>query len=240
MKKSLVVTAALAAALLSAQASAAPIAEPGREISVETPGYTFYYSYPAAAGRIPALKKWLDEDAVSEQKEIATAADADKDHGKFESSVIWEVVTELPGWLSLTGAYWAYVGGAHGGGWTKGLLWDKTENREVEALDLFTSPKALLNVVNKLFCAELERQYREKNGSTEGYYGCPNPVDPKSGVVMILGSSDHAHFTRIGFLLATNVAGPYVAGEFEVTLPVTPDVLAAVRPEYRASFAAKP
>jgi hypothetical protein len=55
---------------------------------------------------------------------------------------------------------------------------------------------------------------------------------------MILGSGDRQHFTRIGILIGPYEAGPYAEGDYEITLPVTPEVLAAVKPEYRADFAA--
>src|ERR1700748_1271829 len=107
----------LAAACLltvATAASAAPIAAPWRQIHVKTADYDFTYSYPAAAGRIPALKAWLDKDASKQQTDIASsagegAADAKKDGRDFngyDSSTDWQVVTELPGWLSLSGDLW--------------------------------------------------------------------------------------------------------------------------------------
>ena len=46
------------------------------------------------------------------------------------------------------------------------------------------------------------------------------------------------HRDRIGILIGPYEAGPYAEGGYEVTLPVTPAILAVVKPEYRASFAA--
>ena len=54
---------------------------------------------------------------------------------------------------------------------------------------------------------------------------------------LILGSRNHKTFDRIGFLIAPYEAGPYAEGSYEVTLPVTPAVLAAVKPEWRGAFA---
>lgn len=101
------------------------------------------------------------------------------------------------------------------------------------------SPAALSAATQTPFCAALDRQRAERRDQ---------PIDPRSSnpfddcldpaaQVVILGSADHAHFTRIGFLMGPYAAGPYVEGDYEVTLPVTPAVLAAVRPEYRATFA---
>ena len=54
---------------------------------------------------------------------------------------------------------------------------------------------------------------------------------------MILGSSNRKTFTRIGILVAPYSAGPFAEGTYEVTVPVTPAIIAAVKPQYRASFA---
>ena len=51
-----------------------------------------------------------------------------------------------------------------------------------------------------------------------------------------IGSSSGKAFDRVGFLIAPYLAGPYVEGSYEVTLPLTPGLLATVKPQYRASF----
>ena len=45
-------------------------------------------------------------------------------------------------------------------------------------------------------------------------------------------------FDRVGFLIDPYTAGPYAEGTYEVTLPVTRAILAAVKPEYAESFTA--
>jgi hypothetical protein len=40
-------------------------------------------------------------------------------------------------------------------------------------------------------------------------------------------------------LVAPYNAGPYAEGSYEVTVPVTPEILALVKAEYRDSFAVK-
>lgn len=54
---------------------------------------------------------------------------------------------------------------------------------------------------------------------------------------IILGSSNGQQFDRIGVLIAPYQAGPYSEGDYEVTLPVTRAVLAALKPQYRSVFA---
>ena len=62
---------------------------------------------------------------------------------------------DLPGWLSLSGTSGDYTGGAHPNHGPTALLWDKTANRQVKALDLFQSKAAFSASIRKPFCAAL-------------------------------------------------------------------------------------
>lgn len=220
---------------------------PGRAVEVKAPLYEFSYSYPAAAGRIPALKTWLDKDLARQQAEIATEArdgkeEARKGHFPFngyDASTSWQVVTDLPGWLSLSGMVEDYSGGAHPNHGPVALLWDKQAGRRMKAVDLFDG-RALTAALQPAFCAALNKQRAERRGqpvdpnSTDEFDACLDPAKE----VLILGSADHRKFTRIGILIGPYEAGPYAEGDYEITLPVTPAVIAAARPQYRAAFAA--
>jgi hypothetical protein len=46
----------------------------------------------------------------------------------------------------------------------------------------------------------------------------------------------NGRFDRITFVASPYVAGPYVEGEYEISLPVSSALIAAMKPEYRASF----
>jgi hypothetical protein len=225
-------------------------------IHVQTPLYNFDYSYPAAAGRIPALKAWLDHDAASWQAYVAADAGEAFYRAKLggppfvgsNTRTVWQVVADLPGWLSLSGST-----EAHGQliaqpdqaptSWDHGpmaLLWDKTANRRVEVVDLFVSQAALLEAIREPFCTALNRRRAKTRGApVEAMSAAPfdTCLDPARKGHIILGSADHAHFTRIGVLLGPYAMGSYAEGDYDVTLPVTPAVLSAVRPEYRKAFA---
>jgi hypothetical protein len=246
--KHLLGTAAAVSILLAGSVWAAPVTSPGRTIDVKTTDYTFSYIYPAAAGRIPALKAWLDKDAAERKAQIASfahegRADAktgDFDFSPYDSEAEWRVVTDLPAWLSLSGVMGDYSGGAHPNHGPTAILWDKARNRQIKVVDLFTSPSALRAAIQKPFCAALDQQRAQNRNGERADPGTPSNfaacLDPAKEV-MILGSADHAHFTRIGILMGPYEAGPYIEGDYEVTLPVTSEVLAAIRPEYRLSFA---
>jgi hypothetical protein len=210
--------------------------------------FDFDYAYPAAAGAIPALKALLDADLDKQKAALAAGAREQKAESTKEGFpyrplgnwVAWKVVTDLPGWLSLSADVSDYQGGAHPNHGFDALLWDKQANRRRAPIDLFTSKAALSGAIRKDFCAALDKQRAAKRGepidpkSTNEFDQC---IDPAESTV-ILGSSNHRTFDRVGVLVAPYEAGPYAEGDYEVTLPVTPAVLAAVRPEYRAAFTA--
>jgi hypothetical protein len=209
--------------------------------------YAFDYSYPAEAGAIPALRKRLDRDLADQLfklKDDATKGEAEAQtfgfpYHAYYWSQKWSVVTNLPQWLSLTADYGNFTGGAHGMYWFGALLWDRQANRPRDPLDLFTSKQAFAQALRAPFCAALNRQRAKKRGtpvapgSSDEFDKCIDPADE----TVILGSKDRFGFDRIGIRIAPYNAGPYAEGAYEVTLPVTPAVIAAVRPEFRASFA---
>lgn len=239
-----------ASAAADAAQAMTPPAPAAKAVSVEdqTPLYSFSYAYPAEAAGIPGLKAWLDADLAMEKQAIIAAAkegrqdarDSGLDYMAFDHTTTWDVVADLPGWLSLSAAYEDFTGGAHPNHGFAALLWDKAAGKRIEAADLFVSKAALTAAIQRPFCEMLNRERAEKRGeavdpdSTDEFDACIDPL----GSTVILGTGDKQHFTRIGVLVAPYAAGPYVEGDYEVTLPVTAAVLKAVKPQYRAAFAA--
>jgi hypothetical protein len=240
--------AAPAGAASSAAAAASPAAV-ARTVKEENELYDFEYSYPAAAGVMPALKAALDGELAKRKAElVANAREQRASSGKDDvpyralgSWTEWQVVADLPGWLSLSASVGSYEGGAHPNHWFDTLLWDKRANRRRGPTELFASKEALSRAIRKDFCAALNRQRARKRGepvspgSTDEFDRCVDPVDS----TVILGSSNGRAFDRIGVLVPPYEAGPYAEGDYEVTLPVTAAVMAAVRPEYRTTFVVK-
>ncbi len=235
------------AAVATEPASPAPPAAKAYAVKEDTGLYTFEYSYPAEAAAIPALKAQLDAERDEARSELADLArdwqkemKADgREPMPFDRSISWSVVTDLPGWLSLSGGAYEFTGGAHGNSSSFALLWDKAAGRRREPLALFVSKEAFDAALRDPYCALLNKERAKRR---------EQPVDPNSGdefdrcldpsgVTVLLGSSDRKHFTRIGLIADPYAAGPYVEGEYEVTVPVTPALLKAVKPEYRSAFA---
>jgi hypothetical protein len=237
------------------QVAAAPAAPPPRvtsavpsKVSAQTEDYTFAYSYPAAAAAVPALAAWLDE------RRAAVRAELDRDTAEFraearkegfpyrayDSTTEWKVVTETPRLLSLSADTYAYTGGAHGSPGFDAIVWDKAAGRRLAPTDLFASPAAIQAALGDAFCAALDKGRELRRGepvvrSGDSFSACPKVEE----ATLILGSTDGRAIDRIGLLVGPYVAGPYAEGTYDLTLPVTRAVMAAVKPEYREAFAPK-
>lgn len=219
-----------------------------RAVEEENELYSFHYSYPGAAGRIPALAALLDARLDADRAELtAQTAQAQKDAQAegfpwrpYDRSTAWAVVADLPDWLSMSADLYQYSGGAHGMSTFDSLLWDKRKGAPLAPLALFSSAEALEAAIKPQFCTLLDRQRAAKRGAEESRAGGGlfDECITLASTTVILGSSNRRTFDRIGFLIPPYEAGPYVEGTYEVTLPVTARILAAVRPEYRESFTA--
>ena len=230
------------APLLIALAVAGGVA-PARE--VRTTDYHFSYVVPPAAARIPALNAWLTADAERRQARIAAEAASGRRTARaggfpfnpYDSTATWKVVTDTPRLLSLSADIYAFTGGAHGNPSTAALVWDKTARKRLAPVALFTSPAMIEAATRTHFCPRLkaERDRRLQGAVDTGgpFAQCPAFKD----LVLLLGSTTGRRIDRIGLVADPYVAGSYAEGRYEVTLPVTPALLAAVRPAYRDAFA---
>lgn len=205
----------------------------------------FSYSWPAEVSAVPALAAHLTterDQLLAEQKaewEEAKREFAGEDcvsciNRSFEKG--WEVVADLPRFLSLSATFYVYTGGAHGNGAFDALVWDREGQAFFDPKALFRSEAALQDALGETWCKALKAERMKRLG--EDYYEdsiftCPAIAD----LTVLVGSSDKRRFNRIGLLAAPYVAGAYAEGSYEVTLPVTPKVLAAVKPDYKAAFA---
>lgn len=237
------------ASLAASPAAAATVAPASaRKVSEENDLYVFDYSYPAAAAVIPALKASLDADLDKQKAELVRAATGDKAKAEksgypyhaYSRGYDWQVVTDTPGWLSMSSMVSTYTGGAHPNYWFDTILWDKQANQRRDPKDLFVSKQALAKAIQPEFCRQIDKQRTEKRGepvkkgSDDPFSQCLDPTD----YVVILGSSNGKAFNRIGVLVPPYEAGPYVEGDYEATVPVNAAIIAAVKPEYRSSFVA--
>jgi len=218
-------------------------------VSEDNDLYQFKYAYPAAAGGIPALAAHLD--AARDKAKATLIAESNDDRAQAKANDYpyrphsfgeeWKVVADLPGFLSLSGEFYTFSGGAHGMSGLESLVWDKTAGKALDGVALFASSDALEAALGPKFCAALNkerakrRQQAVPQGSTDEFDRC---VKVSEGTVLV-GSSNARTFDRLTIYLGPYVAGPYAEGAYELDFPVDAAVLAAVKPEYRAAFSAK-
>lgn len=243
---------ATATAEAKAQADAAKsktVGNGARSVAEETDDFLFEYAYPAAAGRIPGLAGLLDKRLDRQRADLAAESERARraarqegfPYNKHSYTAEWKVVAELPKWLSLSADVATYTGGAHGNYTVQSVVWDKDALRLMNAIDLFSSPAALEQAFGDRFCDGLDRERAERRGepapeaSEEQFDQCPG-IDE---LEILVGSSNGRTFNRLTVYAGPYVAGPYAEGAYEVDLPVTREILTAVKPEYREAFSAR-
>ncbi len=219
-----------------------------RQVSEENDDFVFGYSYPQEAGELPGLAAWLDQRLDQQRRTLASESSRGRaqarENGfpfnKYASGTSWEVVADLPGWLSMSAALDSYSGGAHPNYRFDTVVWDKENAAPVEPIAFFTSPEALDTALGARLCEALNAERAERRGapieegSTDTFDACIAPDETN----LLLGSTNGEAFNRIGIQIAPYLAGPYVEGSYEFTFDMDADLLEIVRPEYREDFAA--
>nr|WP_298926040.1 DUF4163 domain-containing protein [uncultured Erythrobacter sp.] len=209
----------------------------------------FSYSWPGEVAAIPALAAELEtqrDKELAQQKTWWEEARADcppvsASCSNFSFELGWQVVADLPRYLSLSSGFYIYTGGAHGNSGRSSLVWDREEETSIEPKAMFASLDALDAAISETACAMLNKERSKRRGGdsygSEGEW--PNQCVTMNETVLFVGSSGGDKFDRLGVYYAPYIAGAYAEGDFEFTLPVTPAVIDALKPEYRGAFAVK-
>ena len=204
----------------------------------------FAYKWPAVVSAIPALAQRFSTErgtALAEQKaewEDAIKEFAGQDCVSCTSrgySKEWKVVADLPRYLSLSADVYLYSGGAHGNSAFDALVWDRETGAAIDPKVMFRWEEDMQAALHRPWCTALKAERTRRLGADyaeDETFGCPDIAQ----LTVLMGSSNKKTFDRIGLIAAPYVAGSYAEGPYEVTLPVTPAVLAAIKPEYRAAF----
>ncbi|MEI7572895.1 MAG: DUF4163 domain-containing protein [Phenylobacterium sp.] len=232
--------------------AAAPATKPRSKpksggVDARTADYVFTYRWPVQVEAIPALRAHLAADQAERKRTLAgeaagarraAAADSDLRFVPYTLQVEWQVVADLPGWLSLSQRNSHFEGGAHPNSGFDSRVWDRKAGRARAPRDIFVSTKALDAAIQGPFCDALDRERAVRRGEPVNR-GSGNDFDAciaPSEQTLILGSTDRKRFDRIGILVSPYAAGPYAEGSYDITVPVTPAVLQAVKPEFRVAF----
>ena len=228
----------------TASATAAPTG--ANEVKETNDLYSFTYSWPAAAGNIPALAERLESQLEKSKRALIDSANKGKEEAEsngfpyntYYFSEKWKVVASLPGWLSLSGDFSTYTGGAHGNYGRETIVWDKTVGRGFPAIEMFTSPRALGDALGDKLCTALDaerakkRKGQPKDKGLAEFDKCPSVAE----ATVLVGSSNGRTFNRIGVWFGPYVAGPYVEGAYELTFGVDQAMIETVKPAYRTAF----
>ncbi|MFD1786382.1 DUF4163 domain-containing protein [Sphingomonas floccifaciens] len=214
-----------------------------------TADYNFRYAIPKVAADYDGLVRHLNADRDKAQASVAKDAAAFRKETvaggfpfrKYESTTDWKQVALTPRFLSLSAETYDYTGGAHGSPGIRALLWDRRDAVVRQPTDLFVSEAAIQQAIGAAFCDALDIQRAKRRGAPvvrgngDSFNDCPKV----SEATLILGSTDGRAVDRIGLLVGPYVAGSYAEGSYDLTLPVTPALIAAVKPDYRSAFATR-
>ena len=237
-------------------AAAPPIAIPGAAakpvaIDEETDLLEFHLAWPAEVSGIAALAAKLREAAMTHKAELLKIAAEDKESRArenfpfhaYEFGQDIEIEGDTPRLLSLSRSWYEFTGGAHPNHGTEGLLWDRQEGREVPFGEIFEAgPAKLETLLKPALCAALNKARAEKRGPDDSaaVVGPDDPFNqcPKlSELAFIPGGNPGHPMTKLTAHADPYIAGPYAEGDYDIELPVTDAMIAALKPDYRSYFA---
>jgi len=219
-----------------------------RKTEEENELFSFAYAWPEQVGAIPALARQLDQRAAQVKAELAQTTRTEKAEFADEQIEIrphsygmeWEVVADTPRFLSLSGNFATYSGGAHGMYGLESLVWDREAGAGMDGKALFVSPAALDAALGEGLCAALNAERAERRGE-------PVPADGDGifdecvgtgEATVLVGSTNGRTFDRIGVWFGPYVAGSYAEGAYELDFPIDAAILRAVKPEFRGALTA--
>ncbi len=218
---------------------------PASDVREKSELIEFAYSYPRDAAQIPELAKFLDGDRQAKRDALVAAADRDRAasakgdfpyhaHSHLQK---WLRVTSTPRFLSLSAEIETYMGGAHGMTGFDTLLWDRNRRTRLKPVDLFTSPEAFDAAIHDDFCVRIKQAKAAKgiqmtDDPDSPFSACP----PASAQTVWLGSSGGRYLDRMTIAIAPYEVGPFAEGSYKINVPVTAELVKAVKPEYQRDF----
>lgn len=204
----------------------------------------FKYEWPAEAAAIPALDARIRADmnnALAEARANAaddwTAAhDEKRDFIQQSYSASWKILGQSSRLLSLEEAEEAFTGGAHPNHDFKALIWDRRLEHAVSVDALLLHARSLPALTRVAYCHALNIERSKRRGG-EKFGGEFDECPKYSDLAIAPADANGNHrFDTIEFVAPPYIAGPYVEGEYLIDLPVTSQLIAAIRPEYRPFF----
>ncbi len=205
----------------------------------------FNYSWSAEASSIPILVRRLRGDLETSwsaasrtaQASRAEAMAAKRPFNGHTFSRRWTTAGQSSRLLSLEGQTLILTGAAQPAHGAEGLLWDRSTRTEIKAERLFAAGNDLGKLVHTPFCVTLEGERARRRGvpvrAGDAFSQCPKLSEL---AVVPADSNANRRFDRFRLIAPNGVAGPYAEGRYDIAVPVTPALRAALKPAYRSSF----
>ena len=208
----------------------------------------FNYAWSAEASAVPALVRRLDSDlettfnatAATAQADRAAAQAAGRRFTGHQFNRRWTTAGQSPRLLSLAGETLYFTGAPYPRHGSDGLLWDRLSRREIGVERLFTAGNNLEKLVRAPFCVTLDGERAKRRGvampTGDAYTACP-----KIGELAVLPADSNAddRFDRIRIIAPPGVVGAS-EGRYDIAIPVTAALRAAISFPYRSSFEVQP
>lgn len=205
----------------------------------------FHFGWSAEAAAVPVLVERFTAEMNKLKAELVAGAKEDKawrdkqglDFHGFMLSIDYNTTGQSDRLLSLSHETGSYTGGAHGNHGVSALLWDRQSGREVSDKQLFTAAENRDRLLTQRWCDALNKTREERRGEPVGgndlFDDCP-----KLDEIALLPTDEDSNgrFERLILVAPPYVAGPYAEGLYEIDLPVTADLIAVLKGDYRPSF----
>jgi len=232
-------------ALATASTPAEPPAKPF-VYDVENDLIEFHYGWSAEAAAVPQLAQRFRKDMEKREAKLLGGAKGDKasrekkgfDFHPYMSSTQYDTAGQTERLLSLKVDVGSYEGGAHGNHGISSVLWDRQAGNEIKDVDLFAEAANRDRLLTQRWCDALNKAREEKRGAPAGggmFDDCPKLDE----IAIIPTDKDkNGRFELLTLIASPYVAGPWAEGDYEIELPVTGDLVAGLKSDYRPSFEA--
>ena len=194
------------------------------------PNYAFLYSYPVEIRAIPMLYvSFRRSQSVAWERFQALIAEARRSPQElFFREEVYTVDADRPELLALAVRQVQQAGGASTT-WSVGsLIWDRRNGRLLNFEELFEDPEAGEALVNAQFCGAL-RQARDAALGGGGHEDCPNLYFAR----LVTGGDGRVSRLHFNFDPMDGLDD----GQFDVEVPVTPQLIESLQRPYRSAFA---
>lgn len=208
----------------------------------------FNYSWSAEASAVPSLTQRLRGDLETAWRAAAAAAQEDRAEAlamkrpfnghRFNRR--WTTAGQSSRLLSLEGSALNFSGGAHPNHATEALLWDRRTRTEIAVERVFASSDDLAKLLRPPFCVTLQGERARRRGALQAGNSFADCPELRRLAVIPADSNANRRFDRFRLVAANGVAGAYAEGRYDIAVPVTAAMRAAIKPAYRSSFEVQP